>query len=412
MSSSSRNAVRSTLLLSLAAAPAAWAQQTYFIPNVETSAEWNTNRELQPDDSRKDSSSAYRGTAEARWGIRTPRSETVLRPRVTYQEFPDRSGVDPLNFSTDLRSEREGLRASYELFSRYEQEDTYVAEYGEATFDPNDPNNGPDGDTGIVFAGDTRKRFRFEPSVDYKLTELTKVGARVKYDTQDYERDLTGSRVGYDSEHIDLELIRQMGPRTQISFGPYYDNYKSDLDDKSKGYGAIAGWRRNWTEFSDSAVSIRAEHTDVTDVTRAGAIVEGTSTNWGLEFNGRRRDELGTLRYSVGRFLAPSSLGGRLQSDQVRVQYDRPLSPRTTVSGAARYNKDSRIGGDGLADDFPDRTRVYAEFYLRNYLTREWYLTGGYRYGMLDNGSTFGTGQNHAIYLTVGFQGLTPPTNR
>jgi hypothetical protein len=400
------------LLAALAAAPAARAQQTYFIPNVETSAEWNTNRELTPDEAQKDASAAYRATVEARAGIRTPRSETWLRPRITYQEFPERSGVDPLNFSTDLRSIRDGQRVSYELFSRYEQEDTYIAEYGQATFDPDDPNNTPNGDTGIVFAGDTRKRFRLEPSADYRLTERTKIGVNVKYDTQDYERDLSGNRVGYDSEHIDLSLKRQMGLKTQISLGPYYDNYKSDLDDKSKGYGLIAGWLQDWSANSSSALSIRAESTDTTDAQRNGTFITGTSTNWGLEFSGTRRDEVGRLRYSVGRFLAPSSLGGRLESDQVRVQYERPLSQRTTVYGAARFNRDSRIGGEGLADDFPDRTRVYVELYARGYLTPEWYLTGGYRYGMLDNGSVFGKGQNHGVYLTVGFQGLKPPTNR
>lgn len=410
MSSSCRKAASCTLLMSLGAAPAAWAQQMFFVPQIETSAEWNTNRELTPVASQVDASAAYKVAAEARMGRRTQRSDLEFRPRITYQEFPDRGGIDPIEVFLDLRNQFRTLRGTYDLFTRFERQDTYTAEYGTARFDEFDPTNPNNEDSGIVLSGDTRKRFRVQPSMLYALTERTQIGTHINFDSQDYGRDIPGSRVGYDSQYIDVALIRQMGPTTEFSVGPYYDRYENDIGGTADGYGLVLGLSHEWSEVSSVDVLVRGEKSDNTDLTSLGTEVSESTTNWGIEISGRRRNRVGSVRYSVGRFLEPSSVGSRRESDTFRVQFDRPLSPRLGIFSALRYQVDRDIGQDETGVNFNNkRNRAYGELYLRGNMTREWYLAGGYRYAMLDQQSAFGKGENHAVYISFGFQGMRPP---
>jgi hypothetical protein len=410
MSSSCRKAASYTLLASLGAAPAAWAQQTFFVPQIETSAEWNSNRELTPVASQEDASKAYKVAAEARMGQRSQRSDIEFRPRVVFQDFPDRSGIDPLDVFADLRGERRTQRGTYGVFARYERQDTYNAEYGTARFDELDPNNPPNGDTGIVLTGDTRTRARIEPSLEYALSERNLIGAHINFDTVDYGRQLAGSLVGYDAEYIDVTLIRQMGPRTELSVGPYFEHYENDLGGKADATGVVFGVQHEWSEVSSTNVLIRAESTDSEDPTATGATVSDKTTNWGIEISGRQRYRVGGLRYTLGRFLEPSSVGSRRETDSFRVQFDRPLSARLGFFSALRYTIDRQIGTDDLGvNNASKRERAYGELFLRGDLTREWYVLGGYRYGMLDTQSTFGRGENHGVYISFGYQGLRPP---
>src|SRR4030095_15430229 len=83
-------------VLFLPLAPLALAQEVYFTPRAEVGAEYHTNRELIADPALQDAMVEYRGLFEAETGRRTPRSQIELRPKVIVQEFPDRSGIDPI----------------------------------------------------------------------------------------------------------------------------------------------------------------------------------------------------------------------------------------------------------------------------------------------------------------------------
>lgn len=411
MSSSCRKVVSYTLLTSLGAAPAAWAQQNFFVPQVETSAEWNSNRELTPVAAQEDASSAYKVLAEARMGQRAQRYDYEFRPRVVYQNFPDREGIDPVDFFADLRGERRSLRGTYGVFAHYERQDTYNAEFGTARFDDLDPNNPTNGDTGIVLRGSTRTRVRIEPAMEYALSERNLIGAHFRFDTQDYGSSQVGSLVGYDAEYIDVALIRQMGPRTELSVGPYFEHFENDIGGKSDATGLVFGIQHDWSEISSINVSIRGESTDSSDPTDTGVEVSDTTTNWAVEVSGRHRFRVGGLRFTLGRFLEPSSVGSRREQDSIRVQFDRPLSQRLGLYTALRYTEDREIGRDETGINVNnERDRAYGELYLRGDLTQEWYLTGGYRFAMLDAQSLFGKGENHAFFISFGFQGLRPPS--
>jgi hypothetical protein len=112
------------------------------------------------------------------------------------------------------------------------------------------------------------------------------------------------------------------------------------------------------------------------------------------------------VRYSIGRFFNPSSVGSRTIKDQIRVQYARPLSPVMTFEGAVRLSREERVGETQQRD----RDRAIAELILTRQFTPTWYVSGGYRYVWQDLSGAGGEADNNGVYVTVGYRGLNSRT--
>ena len=179
-------------------------------------AEWNTNRELIADPALQDSMIHYRALLEAQLGRRTQRSEVELRPRVILQEFPDRDGIDPVELFCDLRYGFHTQRSVFDFIARYARQDSFNAEYGNANFDPFEPQNPSASDTGITYIGDTRKRLTVEPDYSFAVSERTRIGARARYDNVNFyandDKPIgTVGLIGYDSAVFQPYLTRAFG---------------------------------------------------------------------------------------------------------------------------------------------------------------------------------------------------------
>jgi hypothetical protein len=405
MSSSSRSAVRRALLvapLALASAPA-FAQQTYVVPRVEATAEWNSNREMVEDGSQEDATEGYKINADVLVGRRTQTTTLEVRPRVQFQEFPDRDGVDPVDYALDARAEHVGVKGTVGAIARYARQDVFNAEYGNPGFDDLQPEDPGVDSSGIVFVGGTRETARVEPSFRWNFSQRTAFGGSASYERVDYSSDIEFDRVGYDAQYAELVVIRALGPRSELEIGPYYAHSETDTgSNETDSVGARVTWTHEATETTYFTVSGVVEQNDITDFVPEP--VESDSTEWGVEFSGFYRQRVGGIRYSIGRFLRPSTLGSRRASDQVRVQYIRPLSPLMTFNAALRATRDKRIGGD----DVPvveNRDRAIAELTLTRQITPTFYVTGGARYAWQDLGGE-SNANNYGVFLGFGWRGL------
>ena len=397
--------------VALAAAPAVWAQETFVVPRLETSAEYNTNSEMFTDASQRSASSAYKALLEATVGYKTPTSESTARPRVTLQEYPDRSGVDPVGLFLDARSRRKTERLDLDLIGRFARQDTFSAESGAARFDDFDPNNPGTADTGIVLVGVTRTSYNVGPKVRYNLTERALIGGELSYEKVKYDSDVENSRVGYKSPYAEVTGIYELGQRSEIEVGPYYTKFESDDGDTTDSVGALIGLHHEFSEVSRNDVIFRFESADSETAASPGVPSQkDSSSNWGLEFVGFRQNRVGYFRYSIGRFLSPSGLGNRRETDQIRLEYNRPMTVRFAWGGAGRFMQDRSLDKSDTTINSRDRDRAYGELYVTYSMTQAWYVRGGYRYAYLDDkNSTVGTAENHTAYLTFGYQGLSPP---
>jgi hypothetical protein len=410
MSSSFRNGTWVALaLLGAGAGSPVQAQQNYFVPSVEVGAEYNSNRELV--DLRKDPTTAYIGRLDLRMGRQSPLGHTEIRPRLTVQEFPDREGVDPIEAFLNVHSDYHTLRGAYALIADFARQDTFNVQYGDTLddidpttpIDPNDPVD--DDDTGVVLVGVTRTTWRIEPSFQYSLTERNALGARirytdVRYSSKDFEE--REQRVGYESPYAEATFIRTLNERTHLSIGPYVTRYDADNGlVQTDTIGALIGLHHE-TERSDVNVELTAESSDITNEVPTPP-EETTDSSWGLEVAGHRRNRIGGIRYSVGRFLQPSTIGNRRQRDEIRLQYDRPMTPRFGWIGTVRLSEDTRIG-----ESASTRKRAQGELRLRGFFTRTMFWSGGYRYTWQDVDTVAAQGQNHAVFLSFGYRALDP----
>jgi hypothetical protein len=386
-------------LVAFGAAQAVRAQETYFVPEVSASAEYNTNRQL---DSTQDQGSAgYRATVEGYLKRNTQLTKFFLHPQLSFQKYPNIPKLESVEGMVEAEGTHRTVRGNYSFVGRYTRQDTLNAEIGRAAFDTVDPNAPDTQGTGVAQGGITRTRYELEPGFSYSVTELVDIEGDLRMDSVKYESDLPGERVGYDAPSVSLTLVRAFGPRLKLGIGPYYSRYESDNNaNKTNAYGADFDFRYEWSQITRTNLVLSFEKDDITENGRSDS-----ATAVGVRWLGRKRNRVGELRYSIGRFLQPSSVGTRATLDQFRAQWVRPMSPRLTFDVAARYTRVRSIGNS--ADDV-GRDRANVDVLVRTLLTETISLAGGYRFAFLDRVTTSGSVENHGVFLTVAFIGRDP----
>jgi hypothetical protein len=404
MSSSFRNRAALVAGVALAAGGAREAAaQTYFVPRVEVSSEYHTNRELTSVSAQEDATTGYIANMQALIGKRTPRSQTEIRPRLRFQEYPDRSGVDPVDGFFDLQSEFRTLNTTYSVLFSASRQDTFNAEFGDAVRDTTGPETPPENnDTGIVFVGNARTEFNVEPTMEHKISERMSLGATLEYDKVDYEQTSILTRQDYTNYSAQALLKEQLSPLSNIQFGPYVSRYEAaDDSNTTDGAGLGVTWNYDISEISHTKFGVQVERTKID----APAIfaTEVNQTNWGAEFSGYRKGRASRFDYAIGRYLAASGIGSKTRRSEARVQYSRALSPRFSVVGAVRGGQEQRLG---LADNSRDRNYIRSEFSMRFSFTRTLYLSTGYRYARQKYKDQLNPADDNAAFLLFGYNGL------
>lgn len=406
MSSSCLNrfAFASLLLLTgFALAPLSARAQTYFVPKVDLSAEYHTDRELSRF-SGSDATTGYIASLQAIMGKRTQRSDTEFRPRLRFQEYPDRSGVDPVDAFLDLSTNFRTEKSIYSLLASGSRQDTFNAEFGDASIDPDGPQTPPEhNDTGIVFVGNTRTEIELQPSMERALTERTRLNLTVDYDKVHYENTTRRARESYSLIYLTTTFKHELRPNTDIEIGPYISRYDSDETDgnRTDGAGVTVAWNHQVSEVSGTKFGISGERNKIDDPLLTGG--EKKQTNWGAELSGYRRGQVSRFDYGVGRYLAASGIGSKTRRDELRFQLSRSLTPRLSFLGAVRGGSEQRLG---FADASRDRSYARAELSMRYALTQTIYVGGGYRYAWQKYKDTDLNADDNVGFVSLTYQGL------
>jgi hypothetical protein len=118
---------------------------------------------------------------------------------------------------------------------------------------------------------------------------------------------------------------------------------------------------------------------------------------------GYYQGEVSRWRATAGRTFIPTGSGGRAESDQVRLQYDRDFSARLSFSGAGIYESRNSLTERGSNND---RDYARADFKLTWLMTSTWFIEGGYSYIWEDRVDATGDAYNNRIFAGVGYKGL------
>ena len=353
------------------------AAQTFFQPQAEARAETNSNLSLDPAGSPDGDTQGYIADIQALMGIVTPRSETSIRPRIRFQEYPDRDERNRAEGFLDLVSRFQRERSSLGIVARYSQQDSYNFDTRSGEFDPLDPSSGSDQGTGRILEDETRSEFDVRPDFAFDINERTTAGFDARYRSVDYDVDSgVPSQIDYDFVAAGANVKWKLDQRSTFGLGAFANTFdpKTGLGE-SDGYGIGAGYEYRWSEV----IGIEATaFYETNDPTYEGPGVQAdSSSGLGGTVAAFYEGEISEWRFSASHRFAPSASGFAQQLDQLRLQYDRRFSERLSLRGVARYESESDIN-DSFGSRSIDTAR--ADISLRWLFTPTWNVQGGYSY--------------------------------
>lgn len=383
------------------------AQEVAFVPQGNVSAEWATNRNLAVPAS--PNSEFYSATVGGDLIRRTPVSNLDFRPLLTVQHDSQITTLDNFEALVNLVGDYRTLRSESSLIAEYHREDAYNSQYGIAAFNPLNPNAPDTAGTGVVVTGITRTTYEVAPEFSYDFTQRLSVTGSADLMAVRYSTDVPYELVSYNSPRVDLALAWALNPTTRVALGPYYVYYNPINDSegavKTTTYGVSLDFRSKFSAVSQSRITVSVERDSGPAAFGAPSF---SHTLWSFGWVGVHKFLTSNIQYSIGRFLQPDSAGGRAESDQFRVQYNKLLTQRLSVNAAVRLTRNTDVGSV-IAANNDTRDRANAQLAVAYLLTPEWSVSGGYRYAYLKDASAPNSANSNAVFLTLGYHGLQPP---
>jgi len=392
-------------IVAVVAALAAWAANAadvQTIPTVELQTEQNDNFHLDPGGATSDTP-GYVADASLLFDIRTPRGETLLLPRLRYQNYQDEENLQRVETFFDADSSYRWERATFLVNASYSKRDVYNTETLGGEFDPNDPNSPDNPESGTTATGQTRQLLRIHPNYEYRISERMGLGFDAVYQIAEYSSDDVVTKSDYDFGQLGAYLSWDASERGKVRTGGYASSFETDDGTETvDAAGAMLGYSYSWSETDGIEAVVNYERNDITQFTPFGE-VEETSSDVGGSVTAFRKLEVSAWRLAASRRFQPTGDNGKSTIDEFRLQYDRDLSERLTFRGAGRYESRSGIGA---ADTGNDRDYARLDLELKWYMSPTWYLGGGYAYIWQDRSGDPTDADNNKFFIYVGYHGL------
>ena len=372
-------------------------------PRVDLRIEQNDNLNLDPEPTSDSDVLGYIAEMDLLMDLRTPRGETSLRPRVRFQDYPDRDAFERVEGFLDLVSRYESQRSIFEFIGNFSHQDLYNSDTPGGGFDPLDPDGG-NSDGGAATIGQTRTALGLNPTFEHRLTERVTLGLAADYLTAHYDaEDGPSNRTDYDYGVLDGYFAWQISPASIFSVGAYATRYEAEDEiETTDAIGGRLGYAFLWSETDGVEATFNYERNE-TEIL-VPAVLEETSSEFGGSLTAFRKLEVSEWRFSVGRYFIPTGDSGKSISDRFRIQYDRLLSERFSFRGAARYESRSALSEIQAGND---RDYARLDLSVKWLVTQKWYVGGGYSYIWEDRELATSDAANNRFFINFGYQGLS-----
>ena len=372
-------------------------------PRLDLRVEQNDNLDLDPVTDSDSDVLGYIAEADLLVGIASPRGETSLRPRLRFQDYPDRSDFERVEGFVDMLSTYQWQRSRFEFIGNFAHQDLYNADTPGGGFDPLDPGGGDPGG-GAAVIGQTRTSLGVRPTFEHEITERARIGMFVDWLTAKYDADEgEPTRTDYDFGLVDGYFTWAVGPNSDFTVGAYASKYEADDEiETTDAIGGRLGYTYRWNDTDGLEATVNYERNETEALVPVA--FEETSSEVGGSLTAFRELEISEWRVSVGRYFIPTGDSGKAVIDRFRLQYDRLFSERLSFRGAARY--DSRTGVSEL-NAGNDRDYARVDLSLKWLITQKWYVGGGYSYIWEDREQAVSDAQNNRFFINFGYQGLS-----
>ena len=243
--------------------------------------------------------------------IATPRGETSLRPRVRFQDYPDRDDFERFEGFLDMLSRYEWERSIFDFDGNFSHQDLYNSDTPGGGFDPLDPDGG-DPDGGAATIGQTR-------------TSLgTAADLRARGDGADAHRHVAPTILRRDTTPM---TAPQPGPTTTTASSTAICPGRSTLPATSRWARTRHATRRRTTARRPTPLAgdwvtpiagpkrtgskLRSSTSATTQRVACPVLLEETTSNFGGTLTAYRKLEVSEWRLSVGRTFVPTGDSGK-----------------------------------------------------------------------------------------------------
>ena len=364
-------------ILVLVASTAAQAAEWRIEPVLRLAAEFDDNADLTIVTVEEQDISGYVIDASARFAYSSPVTSFFVTPQLKFRDYgePDFDSDDTfLRFSFDRKFKSSNFRFS----GTYGDELARTGERADAgDLNVDDLEEIPDDDSGRVFVRGRRERLQLTPRYTFKLSNVSSLGAGIKYVDTTYEEGLQGLLNDSTDTRADITYRRAWSDRhTAIVQGTYrtFDSECPTCLDSVTGYGLNFGFENRLSETTIFRLTIGAENTEL----ESGEDSVNPIANMSLT----RRLETITLFAQYQRVISGGGGGSLAARDIINLRFQRQLNDRIGAGIFVRAYSTTAIEEGPVNIDERDYVQLGAQF-IWNW-TETFSVEVNYRYTIID----------------------------
>jgi hypothetical protein len=378
----------------------AQAQDWRFEPILSIGVETDDNANLNIRTDQEINSTAFLFDAMADINYTSPTTAFFLQPKVTIRNDDNDVTLDSDNYFLRSRFRRDGILNTFGFLANFDIQAVRTAEREDVDLGVEDPEDVPNDSTGLVFLEGDRNKWRLRPFWEYKLSNLSSIGAELDYREAKYDSVFADILSDYSNARLTLDYTRALSDVTNgliLLWGRRYDadNAPSEVDT----YGLGVEIEHRLSIKTQIKVGVGVEDADRPDVESDPQLVYTASINRRLE----------TIRMFAEYRRSPVGTGaGRISMrDSLNVNFRRRLNEKISAGiGVRAYSEDR----SGVSDSAADRNYVQLRSTLLWYLTETFVIQADYRYTAIDRGADLGGRANsNRVNLWFRYQPYSVP---
>ena len=397
----SRPMVLLSLLVSVVAVPQfALAQDWRFEPVVRVGGEYDDNATL---DIRTDTEVNLEGfLVDLRADVTYSSATTsfFFQPRALIRNYPDEPDFDSDDYFLRSRFSHEGQSSTIGFRASFDQQAVRTAERAISDLDIDDPEEITDDDSGRILLFGDRSKWRISPFWDYRLSNISTIGADIDYFDVRYEDVLAGILTDYTDARLNLNYRRTF---SNVHTGLLtvsarrYDTVATLSD--ITGYGLMAGFERALSEKMSLTAMIGFE-----DTQQSGLAIDPEPVGY---INLVRNLQTIRMFAQYRRSVAASGAGRLSIRDSLNLNFRRRLNEKISAGLGVRAYQSRGVGG-AVSIDNRDYVQLQSTFLW--YLSTSFVIEASYRYTVSDRSAAIGERSNsNRINLWFTYQPRTIP---
>jgi len=253
-----------------------------------------------------------------------------------------------------------------------------------------------DTDIGLIDTKIKRTLKTVTPSWAHSLSERSSLRLAVRFTDVSFSDTSSPNVVEYDEHSATARYSYRATNTSNVSASIYTSRYRpKDTNDKSETNQLSIGASRTFSEMTRGRFSVGTSKT--TETTTAGKIESSGSV---FEAGIVQNSELSTLEGVFSRDVHPSGAGKLVESDQIRVYFDRRITRKLSFGAKVKLFRDNVIEGSD-----PDIDRRYFEVKpeLRWHWLPQWFFRTSYRYRRQKYDAEAETAKSNALFLGAAY---------